>query len=72
MSQDSQIPKYLEFEGKSKIRKIFKKHNPIEEYSVKIFEIDPYFYEHYKEKKQVDKNGCKYILFRIDIYFNKF
>ena len=21
---------------------------------------------------QVDKNGCKYILFRIDVYFNKF
>ena len=25
-----------------------------------------------KKKIQVDKNGCKYILFRIDIYFNKF
>ena len=25
-----------------------------------------------KKKKQVDKNGCKYILFRIDVYFNKF
>ena len=24
------------------------------------------------KKIQVDKNGCKYILFRIDIYFNKF
>ena len=23
-------------------------------------------------KIQVDKNGCKYILFRIDVYFNKF
>ena len=22
----------------------------LEEYSVKIYEIDPYFYEHYKEK----------------------
>ena len=21
---------------------------------------------------QVDKNGCKYILFRIDVYFNRF
>ena len=25
-----------------------------------------------KKKKQVDKNGQKYILFRIDVYFNKF
>ena len=34
---------------------------------VKIYEIDPYFYEHYK-KIQVDENGRKYI-FRIDVYF---
>ena len=24
-----------------------------------------------KKKKQVDNNGCKYILFRIDIYFSE-
>ena len=24
------------------------------------------------KKIQVDKTGCKYILFRIDVYFNKF
>ena len=24
------------------------------------------------KKIQVDKNGCKYILFRIDVYFSKF
>ena len=24
------------------------------------------------KKIQVDKNGCKYILFRIDVYFNEF
>ena len=51
---------------------IFKNHNPLEEYCVKIYEIDPYFYKHYKKKIQVDKNGCEYILFRIDVYFNKF
>ena len=72
MIPDSEIPKCSEFEVKSKIGKIFKKHNPLEEYSVKIYEIDPYFYEHYEKKIQVDKNGCKYILFRIDVYFNKF
>ena len=47
------------------------KENPFEEYSVKIYEIDPCFYEHYEKKIQVDKNGCKYILFRIDIYFSE-
>ena len=25
-----------------------------------------------KKKIQFDKNGCKYILFRTDVYFNKF
>ena len=49
MIPDSEIPKCLEFEVKSKIGKIFKKHNPLEEYSVKIYEIDPYFYEHYEK-----------------------
>ena len=24
------------------------------------------------KKIQIDKNGCKYISFRIDVYFNKF
>ena len=73
MIPDSEIPKCPEFEVKSKIGKIFKKHNPIEEYSVRIYKIDRYFYKHYEKKKiQVDKNGCQYILFRIDVYFNKF
>ena len=49
MIPDSKISKDLEFEVKSKIGKIFKKHNPLEEYSVTIYEIDPYFYEHYKK-----------------------
>ena len=40
-----------------------------EEYSVKIYETDPYFYEHHKEEIKVDKNGCEHILFRIDAYF---
>ena len=44
MILDFEIPKCPEFEAKSKIGKIFKKHNPLEEYSVKIYEIDPYFY----------------------------
>ena len=44
----------------------------LEEYSVKIYNIDPYFCEHYKEKIQVDKNGCEYISFRIDVYFTEY
>ena len=49
MISESEIPKCLEFEVKSKVGKIFQKHNPIEEYSVRIYEIDPYFYEHYEK-----------------------
>ena len=52
MIPDSEIPKCSEFEVKSKIGKIFKKHNPLEEYSVKIYEIDFYFYKHYEKEKK--------------------
>ena len=72
MTPDSEISVCSEFEVKSKIGNIFVKEKILEEYSVKIYEIDPYFYEHYEKKIQVDENGCKYILFRIDVYFNKF
>ena len=71
MILDSEISKCREFEVKSKIGKIFKKDNPLEEYSVKIYKIDPYFHEHYERKIQADKNGCKYILFRIGNYFSE-
>ena len=49
MIPDSEIPKCPEFEIKSKTSKILKNQNPLEEYSVKIYEIDPYFYEHYEK-----------------------
>ena len=49
MIPDSEIPKCPEFEVKSKIRKILKNHKLLEEYSVRIYKIDPYFYEHYKK-----------------------
>ena len=32
-------------EVRSKVNKIFRNHNPLEKYSVKIYKIDPYFYE---------------------------
>ena len=44
----------------------------LEEYSVKIYETDPFFYEHHKEKIKVEKNCCEYILFRIDVYFTEY
>ena len=47
MIPDFEITKCPESEVKSIIGKILKKHNPLEEYSVKIYEIDRYFYEHY-------------------------
>ena len=55
---------------KKKKNKLWKK--ILEEYCIKIEKIDHYFLEHNKEKIQVDKNGCKYILFRIDVYFTEY
>ena len=63
MISDSEIPKCPEFEVKSRIGKIFKKHNPIEEYAVKIYEIDPSFYEHY------EKNIYKLIKMGVNIFY---
>ena len=71
MIPGSEILECPEFEVKSTIRKIFDNEDILEEYSVRIYEIDPYFYEHYK-KIQDDENGCKYILFRIDVSLTKY
>ena len=73
MIPDSEIPKYPEFKVKSKIGKIFKNHNPLEEYSVKIYEIDPYFFEHYEKKYKLIKMGANiYYLELIFILVNVF
>ena len=40
---DSEIPECPEFEVKSKIGKLFMNEKVLEEYSVKIYEIDPFF-----------------------------
>ena len=72
MIPESEISECPEFEVKSKIRNIFVNEKILEVYSVKIYKIDPYFYEHYEKKKQVHENGCKYILFRIDVYFTEY
>ena len=60
---DSEISKCSESEVKSRIGKLFMNEKFFEEYSVKIYKIDPYFYEYHKEKIKVDENGCEYILF---------
>ena len=62
----------------SKMRSQFKHRKHVYErkntrsYSVKIYEIDAYFYEYYRKQIQADENGCKYILFRTDVYFTEY
>ena len=72
MIPESEILEYPEHEVKSKTGNIFVNQKILEIYSVKIYKIDPYFWEHYKEKTQVHKNGCEYMLFRIDVYFTEY
>ena len=72
MIPDSEITECLECKVKLKIWNIFVNGKILEEYSVKIYEIDPYFYEHYRKKLQGDGNGCKYISFRTDVYFKEY
>ena len=50
MVQDSEIPICPEYEVKSKIGIIFVNEKILVEYSVKIYEIDLYFYENFKQK----------------------
>ena len=72
MISDSEISVCLEHEVKSKIGIIFVNEEILEEHSVKVYESDPYFYEHHKKNKQTIENGREYILFRIDVYFTKY
>ena len=72
MIPGSEIAECPEYEVKSKIGNKFVNEKVHEKYSVKVYKINLYFYEHYRKKKQVDENGCKYMLFRIDVYFTKY
>ena len=72
MIPDYEISKCPEHEVKSNLRSIFMDEKILEKKSVKIYEINPYFYEHYKEKIETDKNDREYTLFRIDIYFTEY
>ena len=72
MISEPALSKCPERKVQPKIGNIFVNEKVLEEYSAKIYKIDPYFHEHYKEKIQVDKNGREYILFRIDVYFTEY
>ena len=72
MIAESEITHCLEHEVKSKIENIFVNKKVLEEYSIRINNIHPYFCEHYKEKVQVNRNGYEYILFRVDAYFTEY
>ena len=47
---EHEIYESIEHRLKSKIGKIFVNEEILEEYSVKIYEVDPYFSEHYEKK----------------------
>ena len=72
MIPDSEIPKCPEFEVKSKIGKILKKKISLKNILLRFMKLILTFLNIMKKKIQVDKNECKYILFGIDVYFNKF
>ena len=46
---DHEIYESIEHKVKSKLGTIFVNEDTIEDYSVRIYEIDPYFSEHYKK-----------------------
>ena len=50
MIPDNEISACPEYDVKSKIGTIFINEEVLEEYSVKIYEIDPYCYEYYNKK----------------------
>ena len=60
-----------EYKVKSKIGSMFINEKILEEYFVKVYEIDDYFYEQYRKKILVDENRCKCILFRIGFHFTE-
>ena len=55
MIRESEISECPEF--KSNIGNIFVNEKILKEYSVKIYKIDPYFYEHYGKKYKLIKLG---------------
>ena len=52
---DSELLECPEHDFKSKIGNIFANEKILEEYSVKIYKIDPYFYEQYEKRYKLMK-----------------
>ena len=70
---DSQTPECPEFEVKSKIRKYFMNGKVLEEYSVMIYEIDPFFMRITKKKSKLTKMDANiYYLELMSILLNIF
>ena len=57
MIPESEISECSEYEVKSKIGNIFVNERRLEEYSVKIYEIDTYFYKQHRKKYMLMKMG---------------
>ena len=72
MIPESEIREFPEHAVKSKIESTFLNEKNNWKYSVRIYKTNPYFCKDYIEKIQADKNGCEYILFRIDNYFTEY
>ena len=53
MIPKSEISQCVENMMKSEIGKVFVNGKVLEEYCVKIYEVDPYFYEYYEKKKKL-------------------
>ena len=71
------IPEYKIYESiehnvKSKIGKIFLNEETLEEYSVKIYEIDPYFSEHYQKKYKLIKMVNNVYCLELILFFTKY
>ena len=69
---EHEIYESIEHRLKSKIGQIFVNEKILEEHSVKIYKIDPYFRKNCEKQIQVDNNDKKYILFRTDVYFSEY
>ena len=71
MIQDSEISECPEYVVKSKTGNIFVNKKILEEYSVKTYGTDPYFYENYKKKYKLMKMGTNiYYLELMFIFLN--
>ena len=69
MIPKSEISQCVEHMIKSKIGETFVNEKILEEYCVKIYEIDPYFYEHYEKKKKEKLMKMLIIMYCLELIF---